>query len=78
MNTLPRYSVMNNSENSLAIGLESHSSEGGVDYTSTAIFLPPPTEITIEEGIDLLLQKYGKYTEIRSPPQWISQVSITA
>jgi hypothetical protein len=77
MNTLPRYSVMNNSGNSLAIGLESHFSEGGVDYTSTAIFLPPPTEMPVEEGIDLLLQKYGKHTEIRSPPQWISQVSIT-
>jgi hypothetical protein len=77
MTTISRYSVTNNSGDFLAIGFESHSSDGSLDYTSTAIFLPPPTEISIEEGIDLLLKKYGKYTERLSPPEWISQVSIT-
>ena len=40
------------------------------------IYLPPPTEISVEEGIDIVLRKFGKVKGKVSFPAWITELPL--
>lgn len=75
--TSSRYIVRDNSRNYLAVAFESSRPESSPHYTGTAIFIPPPTDITVDDSIDLLLQKFGRCAGREPPLAWVFQIPVT-
>ena len=48
----------------------------GYWQTGNAIYLPPTTEISVEESIDVLLQIYGKQITRETIPQWAYAIEL--
>lgn len=48
----------------------------GYWQSGNAIYLPPTTEISVEESIDVLLQIYGKTTTKETFPEWTYKIEI--
>lgn len=66
--------VHDNSQN--IISSECHLKVDGYWSSGKVIFLPPPTQGNIEEGIDSILREYGKVGKRQSLPSWVSKISL--
>jgi hypothetical protein len=75
--TPSRYKVRDNSDNYLGIGFETRDLKEPSSRNGKVIYLPPPTDITVEGAIDLLLQKFGRGTGREPPPKWVFQIPLT-
>jgi hypothetical protein len=71
---LNEYSVKDNSNHDLALALQCERDDG--NSGGKIIYLPPPTDVSVEEAIDIILNIYGKFTLHETLPDWISRVHL--
>lgn len=70
---LNEYIVTDNNNNHLGGGFKLIA--GFPHNQGTVIYLPPPTEISIEEGISIILRKFGKSGKVAFPA-WVSEIPL--